>query len=76
MDLRTTPLVRTCPWGIFMATLSIVGLPRVNGPWSVQGSMFTVPGNRNQVQTGLNNEGRFLAPETGKSRGGVSFRVG
>lgn len=38
--------------------------------------MFTVPGNRNPIQTGLNNEGRFLAPETGKSGGGVSFRVG
>lgn len=30
----------------------------------------------NPVQTGLYNEGRFLAPETGKSRGGVSFGVG
>jgi poly-gamma-glutamate synthesis protein (capsule biosynthesis protein) len=29
----------------------------------------------NPVQTDRNNEGRFLAPEPGKSRGGVSFRV-
>ena len=28
----------------------------------------------NPIETGLNNEGRLLAPEPGKSRGGVTLR--
>lgn len=43
---------------------------------ALQGIMFAVPGNRKPYSTNLNNERRVLAPETGKSRGGVSFRVG
>lgn len=43
---------------------------------SARGSMLQSQVTENLIQTGLNNEGRFLAPETGKSRGGVSFRVG